>query len=79
MALRLFMIATSLVFVWGCDIGGIIEVTADLPCPLPLPVITDTTATGTFNGLCPFKFCTEAGVCEVILPGHLPDWFVQHT
>ncbi len=40
----------------SCDFGGTITGTVDIQCPLPLPVITDSSATGTFNAACPYRF-----------------------
>ncbi len=52
-------------FSWACF--DTITGTLDVPCPLPLVVVTDTTLTGTYNGLCPFYY-DSAGVRTLVLP-----------
>ena len=49
-SLTLLLLA-SLIAV-ACELTGSVDVR--LNCPLPIPVVTDSTATGSFNGACPY-------------------------
>lgn len=41
----------------------------DIECPLPLPIITDTTATGTFNAACPYYIQENDSTLKLVTPG----------
>ena len=66
----LFMLAAPLVFLAlaACNLGDTLTVSADIPCPLPLPVITDSTATGTFNAACPYLYFFN-DTLVLVIPG----------
>ena len=67
---HLFALAAPLVFVFlaSCDFTGKITGTVDVQCPLPLPVITDTTLTGTFNAACPYLYF-NGDTLRIVTPG----------
>lgn len=43
-----------------------------LECPLPVPIITDEGATGTYKPWCAYIVCLDDGTCEIREPGVLP-------
>lgn len=64
-----FALLAPLVFLFltACmDFTGVVKLVVD--CPLPLPVITDTTLTGTFNGACPY-YILDNDTLKLIQPG----------
>ena len=65
-----FAFTAPLVFVFlaACDFGGLVEVKLMVDCPLPIPVVTDTLLTGTFNGVCPY-YIFDNDTLKLIMPG----------
>lgn len=47
-----FTLLAPFLFLVACLDVTSVEIT--IPCPLPIPIITDTLLTGTFNGACPY-------------------------
>lgn len=71
---HLFALAAPLVWVFlaSCNFSGTITGTAELECPLPPPIITDT-ITGTFNAACPYYWRDDNDSLHLVLPGVLKD------
>ncbi len=69
---HLFVLTAPLVFLGlaACDFEGLVVATAEIDCPLPLPIVTDTTLTGTFNGACPY-FWQDGDTLRIVRPGVL--------
>ena len=68
---HLFALGTPLVFLIlaSCNFEGLVTATVDIQCPLPLPIITDTTLTGTFNAACPYYWKDKNDTLHLITPG----------
>ena len=65
---HLFALMAPLVFLFLTACIDLVGVELTIPCPLPLPVVTDTTLTGTFNGACPY-YIFENDTLILIMPG----------
>ena len=55
-------------FLASCNFTAVVKVTID--CPLPIPIVTDTTLTGMFNGLCPY-YVFEGDTLRLVEPGKI--------
>ncbi len=47
-----FALAAPLVFLFLSACVDLVGVELSIPCPLPIPIVTDTTLTGTYNAAC---------------------------
>lgn len=65
---HVFALAAPAVFplLAACDFVGLL--TVEVRCPLPIPVVTDSTLVGTFNGLCPY-YVLESDTLRLVQPG----------
>ena len=63
-----FALTAPLVFLFvaACDFSGVVSL--EINCPLPLPVVTDTLLTGTFNGACPY-YIFDGDSLILVTPG----------
>ena len=67
---HLFALMAPLVFLFlaACDFSGAVDIELNITCPLPIPIVTDTTLTGTFNGACPY-YIFDNDTLKLIMPG----------
>ena len=65
---HLFALMAPLVFLFLTACIDLVGVELMIPCPLPLPVVTDTLLTGTFNGACPY-YILENDTLKLVQPG----------
>ncbi len=65
-----FVLLAPLVFLFlaACDFSGAVDVEISITCTLPLPVVTDTLLTGTYNGACPYYFF-DGDSLRLVTPG----------
>ncbi|KKK89208.1 hypothetical protein LCGC14_2735420 [marine sediment metagenome] len=63
---HLFALAPPLVFLVACL--DVTEVKFVIPCEIPIPVVTDTLLTGTFNGACPY-YIMDNDTLILVTPG----------
>lgn len=66
-----FALTAPLVFLFlsACvDFTGVVEVKLVVDCVLPIPVVTDTLLTGTFNGACPY-WIQDGDTLKLVQPG----------
>lgn len=66
-----FALLAPLVFLVlaACDFNGAVGVEFKIDCPLPPPVITDTTLMGSYNGLCAYYWWDGDSTLHFFQPG----------
>lgn len=63
-----FLAPFLFVFLTACDFNGLVEAKLAVDCPLPIPVVTDTLLTGSFNGACPY-YILDNDTLKLVTPG----------